>query len=57
MTETDAQTVELCELAGRAGRREICAEDECPLWEGGACSLERLLDAESFGFSDAFDEL
>jgi hypothetical protein len=44
MTETD-QGVEqrLCELAARAGRREVCPEDECPLWEDGECSLQRLL--------------
>jgi len=33
----------ICELAARAGRREVCPEEECPLWEGGACSLEHLL--------------
>jgi hypothetical protein len=57
MTETGAQTGKLCELARRAGRREICAENECPLWEDGACSLERLLDEERPVFSDATDEL
>lgn len=54
MTETGAQTVTFCELARRAGRREICGEDECPLWEDGACSLERLLDDER---PDATDEV
>jgi hypothetical protein len=44
MTQTDEGVAErLCELAARAGRKEPCAEDSCPLWENGECSLERLL--------------
>ncbi len=44
MTQTDEGVTErLCELAARAGRKEICPEDECPLWENGECSLQRLL--------------
>jgi hypothetical protein len=47
MTQSEEGVAErLCELAARAGRREICPEVECPLWENGACSLPRLL-AES----------
>jgi hypothetical protein len=58
MTEMGAQTVErLCELARRAGKREVCPDEECPLWEAGACSLESLLAEESQGFSDDADKL
>jgi hypothetical protein len=32
----------LCLLALRAGRREVCPGEECPLWEEGGCALERL---------------
>jgi hypothetical protein len=49
MTQTDEGVEQrLCELAARAGRTEICSEDDCPLWEHGECSLQRLLteDAE-----------
>jgi hypothetical protein len=47
MTEGGAQTVEqACELAARAGRFEACPGAECPLWENGGCSLERLLAEE-----------
>ena len=44
MSETGVQPIErLCDLAASAGRREVCPEEECPLWEGGGCSLEHLL--------------
>jgi hypothetical protein len=37
-----AQTERLCLLALWAGREEICAGAECPLWENGSCALERI---------------
>ena len=44
MSETGVKGTErLCDLAASAGRREVCPEDECPLWEGGGCSLGELL--------------
>jgi hypothetical protein len=58
MTEVGFQTVErLCELAAQAGRREVCSQEGCPLWEDGTCSLESLLAEESQVFSDDADEL
>jgi hypothetical protein len=36
------QTERICALALRAGRRELCTGEECPLWESGDCALERL---------------
>jgi hypothetical protein len=53
MTEAGPEVVErLCELAARAGRREVCPAGECPLWENGACSLERLLSDEAVPSED-----
>lgn len=43
------QTGALCVLALRAGREETCAGEVCPLWEQGACALERMTaDPELF---------
>ena len=43
-TEVPSPATRTCALAALAGRVEVCAPDECPLWENGACSLEPLLD-------------
>ena len=40
--DVDELSMRPCALALRAGRSEICPGDECPLWEGGECVLERL---------------
>jgi hypothetical protein len=40
--DVPAQTERPCLLALRAGREEPCAGEECPLWEHGACTLEKL---------------
>jgi hypothetical protein len=36
------QSERLCVLALRAGRRDLCPGDACPLWEDGGCALERM---------------
>jgi hypothetical protein len=37
------QELQLCALALRADRKERCPGEECPLWEDGECTLERLV--------------
>jgi hypothetical protein len=45
-----AQDRSLCALALRAGRKELCPAEECPLWEDDGCALERLsADGELYG--------
>jgi hypothetical protein len=45
-----AQDRSLCALALRAGRKELCPGEECPLWEDDGCALERLsADDELYG--------
>ena len=51
------QTDRLCLLALRAGREEVCPGSECPLWEDGSCSLERMradgeLDDDQWRYAD-----
>lgn len=51
------QTERLCALALRAGREDPCPGEECPLWEHGACVLERMTaDGELFVDSWPEDE-
>jgi hypothetical protein len=40
--DVSGQTERLCLLAMLAGREELCASEECPLWENGSCVLENL---------------
>lgn len=39
-----AAQMRLCRLALLAGRDEVCAPEDCPLWEGGSCALDQLTD-------------
>jgi hypothetical protein len=49
------QTARLCVLALRAEREELCPGKECPLWEDGACALERMT-AEGELYVDAWPD-
>jgi hypothetical protein len=40
--DVSGQTERLCLLAMPAGREEVCASEDCPLWENGSCALENL---------------